>query len=575
MPTAAHGKERRHQPPPWLNRSIVALYFLLAFGSLAAWWWVGRPIQLPAANKDQLDCVSYTPPGDKRQADGSVAIAQIEADLKILATRTRCVRTYSVTGGLDRVPQVAEKLGLKVLLGVWISATPKDNEKEIERAIALAHDHREVIHSIIVGNAVLLRHEQTAATLAPLLERVRNQTQMPVTYADVWEFWLRNPELAASASYITIHILPYWEDDPVSIDHALEHVAAIYNKVRERFPGKTIFIGETGWPSAGRPRNGAVPSRVNEARFIREFVDYANAHDIAYNIIEGYDQPWKRLLEGTVGGYWGVFDAQGAQKFPMSGPLENQPYWRSGMLSALACAIVFGAAAFFWKPRPTLRAISLAAFAGYSAGAFAAAQWFYLLQSNRNWSEWIVTVCWTLFGWLTFGSVTFALVRWLDRGGLLRSPADVLAIVGSWGYGRAAPRTINRLLGLGRFVVLLGTAYTCAGLVFAPRYRDFPIELMLLPILALAALELIRFIDRDPEESHKNAVEEALLATWIALAAIVSTMSEGFENYRALAWNVLTLILAASVLTPFYVGTRKNERTEQQADAGKLEPIQD
>jgi glucan 1,3-beta-glucosidase len=572
MPTAAHGNSRL--PRPWLSNSIIAVYFLLAAGSLAAWWWVGRPIQLAAAGTDQLDCVSYTPPAEAREPDGAVSVAQVEADLKILAARTKCVRTYSVMGGLDRVPPIARQLGLKVLLGVWISSTAKDNEKEIERAIALAHDYRDVIHSIIVGNEVLLRHEQTAAALAAMLERVRKGTQIPVTYADVWEFWLRNAELASAASYITIHILPYWEDDPVSIDEALKHVADIYNKVRERFPGKTIFIGETGWPSAGRPRNGAVPSRVNEARFIREFVDYANAHDIPYNIIEGYDQPWKRLLEGTVGGYWGIFDATGAQKFPMNGPVENQPHWRSGMLAALACALAFGGAAFFWKPRPSVRAIGFVALAGYAAGAVATAQWFYLLQSNRNASEWVFNVCWALFGWLTFGSVTFALLRWLDRGGILRSPADALAIVGSWGYGRAAPKNINRMLGLGRFVVLLGAAYTCAGLVFAPRYRDFPIELVALPIVALAALEFIRLVDRDPEESHKNAVEEALLATWIALASIVITVSEGFQNYRSLTWNALTLLLAASVLVPFYVGTRKYERTQQQTDTGELEPIQ-
>jgi glucan 1,3-beta-glucosidase len=574
MSATVHAHESRRPPTLWLRNSIISVYFLLAAGSLAAWWWVGRPIHLAAAGTDQLDCVSYTPPAEAREANGAVAVAQIEADLKVLATRTKCVRTYSVMGGLDRVPPIAKQLGLKVLLGVWISATPKDNEKEIARAIALAHDYHDVIHSIIVGNEVLLRHEQTAAALAPLLERVRNETQMPVTYADVWEFWLRNAELASSASYITIHILPYWEDDPVAIDQALAHVADIYNKVRERFPGKTIFIGETGWPSAGRPRKGAVPSRVNEARFIREFVDYANAHDIPYNIIEGYDQPWKRLLEGTVGGYWGVFDAAGAPKFPMNGPVENQPYWRSGMLAALACALVFAGAAFFWKPRPSVRALSFVALAGYSAGAVAAAQWFYLLQSNRNVSEWIATVCWTLFAWLTFGSVTFALIRWLDRGGILRSPADALAIVGSWGHGRAASRKVNRLLGLGRFVVLLGAAYTCAGLVFAPRYRDFPIELIALAVVALAALEFIRLVDRDPEESHKNAVEEALLATWIALASVVVTVSEGLQNYRALTWNALALLLAASVLVPFYIGTRKYERAQQQTDSGELEPVQ-
>jgi hypothetical protein len=28
----------------------------------------------------------------------------------------------------------------------------------------------------------------------------------PVTYADVWEFWLRNPQLADEVDFITVHM---------------------------------------------------------------------------------------------------------------------------------------------------------------------------------------------------------------------------------------------------------------------------------------------------------------------------------------------------------------------------------
>ncbi len=46
--------------------------------------------------------------------------ARIEADLKFLSARFRCVRTYSVSQGLAEVPAVAETLGLQVLLGLWL-----------------------------------------------------------------------------------------------------------------------------------------------------------------------------------------------------------------------------------------------------------------------------------------------------------------------------------------------------------------------------------------------------------------------------------------------------------------------
>ena len=77
---------------------------------------------------------------------------------------------------------------------------------------------------------------------------------MPVTYADVWEFWLRNRELAAAADFITIHILPYWEDEPIPAHAAGAHVDAIRQQVAAAFPGRDILIGEVGWPSQGRMR---------------------------------------------------------------------------------------------------------------------------------------------------------------------------------------------------------------------------------------------------------------------------------------------------------------------------------
>ena len=137
---------------------------------------------------------------------------------------------------------------------------------------------------------------------------------MPVTYADVWEFWLRYREVAAAVDFITIHILPYWEDFPIPARDAAAHVDAIRSQVAAAFPGKEILIGEFGWPSAGRMREGALPSRANQARVVQEVVALASATNYRVNVIEAYDQPWKRQLEGTVGGHWGLFDAYERQR---------------------------------------------------------------------------------------------------------------------------------------------------------------------------------------------------------------------------------------------------------------------
>ena len=72
------------------------------------------------------------------------------------------------------------------------------------------------MRAVIVGNEVLLRGEVSPQTLGEYIRGVKAQVTVPVTYADVWEFWLRYRELARAVDFVTIHILPYWEDHPIA-----------------------------------------------------------------------------------------------------------------------------------------------------------------------------------------------------------------------------------------------------------------------------------------------------------------------------------------------------------------------
>src|SRR5262249_25909636 len=163
------------------------------------------------------------------------------------------------------------------------------------------------------------------------------------------EFWLGNRAVADAVDFITIHILPYWEDIPISADGAAAHVADIRRMVAEAFPGKEILLGEMGWPSAGRMREGALPSPINQARVIEDVLAVAKRDGFHANVIEAFDQPWKRQLEGTVGGHWGLLDgASRAPKFAWGVPLSNHLAWpwqaAAGVLLAAATFLAAGVA---------------------------------------------------------------------------------------------------------------------------------------------------------------------------------------------------------------------------------------
>ncbi len=201
---------------------VVSVLFALAAAAIVAVWsWLGTAVEMPQAPLApgaKLNCVSYAPfRGAQNPFGPDVPIdpRQIDQDLAQLKQITNCIRTYSTDHGLDRIPEIARRHGLKVMQGLWLSSVPDLTRKQIDSGIALAKRYPDVIEAIIVGNEVLLRGEMSATDLARTIREVKAQVSMPVTYADVWEFWLRNREVAAAVDFITIHILPYWEDFPI------------------------------------------------------------------------------------------------------------------------------------------------------------------------------------------------------------------------------------------------------------------------------------------------------------------------------------------------------------------------
>src|SRR5215212_1056885 len=383
-------------------RTPLAL-LLSSLGMIAAlWWWLATPITLVRAPIDpnaKLQCVSYAPfRGAPTPLIPTTQISpeQIAQDLAQLARITDCVRTYSIENGLDQVPALAAKVGLKVIQGIWLSSNRIKNLAQVAVAVELTKEHPGVITALVVGNEVLLRREMTTSDLAAHIRSVKSRVTVPVTYADVWEFWLRNREVYEAVDFVTIHIHPYWEDIPVRAKFAAGHVDDIRKRMAVAFPGKEILIGETGWPSAGRMREGALPSRTNQARVVSEILDLAKRENFRVNLIEAYDQPWKRQLEGTVGGYWGLFDAdKRAVKYPPGSSISNFPSWKLQMGCGMALGVLTFAAAFLtlrrrpWKPRPIawLAVAMSATVAGILLG-IAADKLFYEGYGIGGWLKW-------------------------------------------------------------------------------------------------------------------------------------------------------------------------------------------
>jgi len=523
---------------------MVGLFVFTVAAVAAAWWWLGRPLAAPAVAADpgRIQCMSYTPfRGDESPLNAAThaEVARIEEDLSKLARLTGCVRTYATDNGLDQVPAIAQRLGLKVLQGLWLGRDRQKNRIQIETAIALAKRYPNAINGIVVGNEVLLRGELAAEDIAAALREVKAATGMPVTYADVWEFWLRNRDLAAAVDFITIHILPYWEDFPIAADMAAAHVDGIRSRVAATFPGKEILIGEVGWPSSGRMREGALPSRSNQAHVLEEVMARARANNYRVNLIEAFDQPWKRYLEGTVGGYWGLFGGDVREpKFVWGEPVSDHPWWvwqlAVGLtLAAMAFAAAIRAGGGRLIAKAPARAPAGIAAIGLVAGI--AAPW-----ALEN----VIIESFGPGGWIrgvAFAAVALAapVVAAMALAANETIPAFARVL------GRPSERPSGFIAPVSGLVLVAATVLaiqTALGLVFDPRYRDFADAQLSAAVVPFAIAMALGARSAGP-----RGRAETIAAVTLAGSAVYIVLNEGFANWQALWFAAVLTVLAVTI----------------------------
>lgn len=539
-------------------RTPLALLLISLSTIAAVWWWLAKPVTLahaPINHAAKLDCVSYAPFRSHQTPWNSALIIspeQIASDLVELSKISKCVRTYSVENGLDKVPELASRVGLKVILGVWIGRNRHKNAVLIDEAISLARQYPEVITAIVVGNEVLLRGEMTASDLREIIRSVKTRVDIPVTYADVWEFWLRYREVSHDVDFVTIHILPYWEDFPVRAEDAAAHVDAIRNRMTIAFPGKEILIGETGWPSKGRMRDRALPSRINQARFNSEILDRAKQENFRVILFEAYDEPWKRQWEGTVGGYWGLYDADHRQlKYPPGVAIGNTPFWKLQLGCGLVLSIsIFGTALLTLRRRllpPRLISWVAVAISATIGGILLGVSAEKMLYESYGFGSWLAQ------GLLLATAIAAPL---LSSNALMsgRALPTFLELIGPR-EGRS--RSLATMaLGLTLGVTTLIAAETALGLVFDPRWRDFPFAGLTMAVVPFWTLALF-----NRPKSGTRPLAEAVFAGLFVAAASYILFNEGLYNWQSLwtsaayflfgttLWQARSVAVAGTVLT--------------------------
>lgn len=519
------------------------------------WFWLGKPVEMPphaAQLNEPIYCVSFAPfRADQSPLDPTssrITAQQVEEDLTRIRKVTDCVRTYATDFGSQHVPAIARKLGMKVYLGIWIGDGEMGNRVQIETALSLAARYPDVVRAMIVGNEVLLRRDQSPAAMAAMLKEVKSRTNVPVTYADVWEFWLKNPELGALVDFITIHTLPYWEDIPIAADKAAAHIDETRKEVQKAFPGKEILIGEVGWPSAGRMREGALPSLSNQARLLADMVRVAREGGYKFNWIEVIDQPWKRRNEGTVGGYWGIFEAGAEQpKFRTGAAVSDHPFWRIQAMSGAGLAVLlFGLAFLIVRTREekteARQWLGVAAIA-LASGALIGMSVEKLVLESLNAREWLFSSVRVLAMLIAVFAGVFNIITRMHAPSLANLSVQGMRL--DWRSARWLDLVFAALC----FFVL----QSALAMAFDPRYRDFPAATLTIGLMPFLVMRLLK------QGEHKVGLH-ALLAVLLGASTLWIVFNEGIVNWQAM-WFAGALAVAVFLMSGFGA---QNERDQHE-----------
>lgn len=524
--------------------AALAAFLLMAGLLVLAWWLPNRPrladLPMPV---ERFNSVSFAPfrAGHSPLTGSFPTAAEVEEDMALVATRSRGIRTYASIEGDYEVAEIAQRHGLKVWKGAWLGTDRAANRLEIARLIGIARRYPDTVERVVVGNEVLLRRDLSPAELAAAIREVKAAVAQPVTYADVWEFWEQFPEIAREVDIVTVHILPYWEDHPLGVEAAMAHTREVIRRMRALFPGKPVAIGEAGWPSRGRWRRDAAPSRVNQAAFVRRFAALAQAEGFDWNLIEAFDQVWKARSEGSVGANWGLWTADRQPKFPLAGAVVEEPAWpRRAGTSILLGALL----ALLWLRRvpprgqPAIVVLGLAIGGALVYGASGTAALVY--DPYQAVAVAANVVGQILLAWLMMQRAVLRLA------GAPRPPAptgaETTAVVRAWlrlRWTDPRPRLLDHLF----FAFLWAAALLQVLLVVDPRYRDFPLPTFAVPLVMVAARALLRDLPRGD-----GGREEWVVGLVLAGGAIASMVIEGPLNLQALAWNAAALVLAVPPL---------------------------
>ncbi len=271
-----------------------------------------------------VDYGPYRLPG---QAPGSdIPEPQFISDLRQIATKFGYIKTYGSDPVLAKiVPLIkANNIPLKVAVGIY--ETDVDHlsvtDPQIKTAIAIAQNplYAGIVNMVVVGNECIAGEAPSAPSPVSLNTLIKDldevKAALPTTTVTTCLTYQAGVDLGSSTNSLLAHVdnvmvnvYPFYGG--VAIDGALANLVNAFGLFNSY--GKPVWVGETGWPSAGDPNGAAIPSLPNEKTFTAAVLGADLPYAGVY-LFEAYDELWKTDEPNGIGPHWGLWNYDASAK---------------------------------------------------------------------------------------------------------------------------------------------------------------------------------------------------------------------------------------------------------------------
>ena len=256
--------------------------------------------------------ICFSPYEGTQEPGDPISEAQVRRKLELLVPHTEWIRVFSCTQGNEIIPNLAKEYGFKTLVGAWLGEEADKNEEELQWLIALASAG--YVDVAAVGNEVMYREELEEEELIEYILRAKQSLKgIPVGYVDAYYEFTNRPKITEVCDVILANCYPYWE--ACHIDYSLLYMKQMYYQAVQAASGKRVIITETGWPSSGDALGAAEPGYENALKYFINAQAWSQQEGIEMFYFSAFDEGWKVGAEGSVGAFWGLWDANEQRKF--------------------------------------------------------------------------------------------------------------------------------------------------------------------------------------------------------------------------------------------------------------------